>query len=390
MPDQAIRRIAHIDMDAFFAACELSRYPELKGLPMVVAGGAAHVPKLREDGTREFSRLRDYVGRGVLTTATYEARALGLHSAMPTMQAAKLAPDAILLPVNFELYRHFSRLFKAAIRSVSPLVENIGIDEVYADVSSLEGDAIKIAQRLKSAVLSATGLTCSVGIAPNKLLAKLCSEMQKPDGITVITMSDVPERIWPLPAKKMNGIGPKASAKLASLEIQTIGEIAAMQEAWLVAHFGKHYGSWLYRVSRGQDDRPVVTESAPVSMSRETTFERNLHPVRDKPALSQAFTNLCERVANDLAQKGYVCHKVGIKLRFDDFKTVTRDLTLTQPLSDAKALRLYAGKCLKRIDLDKKIRLLGVKASGLVRADSMVHANSAQYELELNYKTPTN
>lgn len=386
MPDQATRRIAHIDMDAFFASCELSRYPELTGLPMVVAGGASHVPKLREDGTREFSRLRDYVGRGVLTTATYEARALGLHSAMPTMHAAKLAPDAILLPVNFELYRHFSRLFKAAIRSISPLVENIGIDEVYADVSSLEGDAIEIAQRLKSAVLSATGLTCSVGIAPNKLLAKLCSEMQKPDGITVITMSDVPERIWPLPAKKMNGIGPKASAKLASLEIQTIGEIAAMQEAWLVAHFGKHYGSWLYRVSRGQDDRPVVTESVPVSMSRETTFERNLHPVRDKPALSQAFTNLCERVANDLVQKGYVCHKVGIKLRFDDFKTVTRDLTLTKPLSDAKALRLYAGKCLKRIDLDKKIRLLGVKASGLVRTDSMVHEESAQYELELNFE----
>ena len=385
MPDQKTRRIAHIDMDAFFASCELSRYPELKGLPMVVGGRSSHAPRVREDGSREFSRLRDYAGRGVLTTATYEARALGLHSAMPTMQAAKLAPDAILLPINFELYRHYSRLFKEAIRTISPQVENIGIDEVYADVSTLPEDAHEIAHRLKSAVLTATGLTCSVGIAPNKLLAKLCSEMQKPDGITVITMSDVPGRIWPMPAKKINGIGPKASAKLESLEINTIGQLAAMSEAWLVEHFGNSYGRWLYRVSHGRDERPVVTESAPVSMSRETTFERNLHPVRDKPALSQAFTQLCERVASDLQQKGYTCRKIGIKLRFDDFKTVTRDLTLATPISDAKSLRLYSGKCLKRIDLDKRIRLLGVKASGLVRAASTDHIDSAQFELDLTF-----
>lgn len=386
MPDQKTRRIAHIDMDAFFASCELSRYPELKGLPMVVGGRSSHAPRVREDGTREFSRLRDYTGRGVLTTATYEARALGLHSAMPTMHAAKLAPDAILLPVNFELYRHYSRLFKEAIRSISPLVENIGIDEVYADVSTLPEDTHEIAHRLKSAVFTATGLTCSVGIAPNKLLAKLCSEMQKPDGITIITMADVPGRVWPMPAKKINGIGPKASAKLESLEINTVGQIAAMTEAWLVEHFGKRYGRWLYRVSHGQDDRPVVTESAPVSMSRETTFERNLHPVRDKPILSQAFTQLCERVASDLQHKGYCCRTIGIKLRFDDFKTVTRDLTLPAPISDAKSLRLFSGKCLKRIALDKKIRLLGVKASGLVRADSIVPADSAQFELELTFE----
>lgn len=386
MSDQETRRIAHIDMDAFFASCELSRYPELKGLPMVVGGRSSHAPRTREDGIREFSRLRDYAGRGVLTTATYEARALGLNSAMPTMQAAKLAPDAILLPVNFELYRHYSRLFKEAIRSVSPQVENIGIDEVYADVSTLPEDAHEIAQRLKSAVFTATGLTCSVGIAPNKLLAKLCSEMQKPDGITVITMADIPGRIWPMPAKKINGIGPKASAKLESLEIKTIGQIAAMSEAWLVEHFGKSYGRWLYQVSHGQDERPVVTESAPVSMSRETTFERNLHPMRDKPALSQAFTQLCERVASDLQQKGYACRKIGIKLRFDDFKTVTRDLTLPAPISDARSLRQFSGKCLKRIDLDKKIRLLGVKASGLVRADSLAHADSAQFTLDFTFE----
>jgi DNA polymerase IV len=379
MCDVNARRIAHIDMDAFFASCELSQYPELRGLPVVVGGRASDTPQLNEDGTHVFSRLRDYVGRGVLTTATYEARALGLHSAMPTMRAAKLAPDAIILPVNFNLYRRYSRLFKEAIRSVSPVIQDIGIDEVYVDITMLDEDSLTIAQRLKTAVLEATSLTCSVGIAPNKLLAKLCSDIQKPDGITIINMEDLPTRIWPMSARKINGIGPKASARLESLGIQTIGEIATLHEAWLTQHFGQSYGKWLYRVSRGLDDRPLVTESEPVSMSRETTFERNLHAVRDKQALSTAFTQLCERVADDLQRKGYVCRKIGLKLRFDDFKTVTRDLTLLKPVADAQSIRKAAGKCLKRIDLDRTIRLLGVKASGLERPGTQPGEESEQY-----------
>ena len=388
MSEASARRIAHIDMDAFFASCELSQYPELRGLPMVVAGRATHAPEIRPDGTRAFARLRDYAGRGVLTTATYEARALGVHSAMPAMQAARLAPDAILLPVNFELYRRYSRLFKEAVRSISPLVQDVGIDEVYADISDLQADSTTIAQQLKAAVFAATRLTCSVGIAPNKLLAKLCSDMQKPDGITVITMDDLPARIWPMPASKINGIGPKARAKLATFGISTIGELATYAETWLVQHFGQSYGRWLYRVSHGLDDRPVVTERQPVSMSRETTFERNLHPVRDRDELSAAFTHLCERVAEDLQRKGYLCRKVGLKLRFDDFKTVTRDLTLTEPVAEAKALRHAAGQCLKRIDLSRTIRLLGVKASGLVRADALTHPgiskDDAQFMLDFD------
>lgn len=379
-----VRRIAHIDMDAFFASCELSQYPELRGLPMVVAGRASDTPKLKEDGTREFARLRDYAGRGVLTTATYEARAFGLHSAMPTMKAAKLAPDAILLPVNFELYRRYSRLFKEAIRSVSPVMQDVGIDEVYVDVSQLEEDAVTIAQKLKAAVFEATHLTCSVGIAPNKLLAKLCSDMQKPDGITIITMEDISTRIWPMPANKINGIGPKANAKLASFGITTIGEIAACKEPWLVQHFGASYGKWLYQVSHGLDERPVVIEREPVSMSRETTFERNLHHIRDKQVLSAAFTHLCERVAGDLQNKGYVCRKLGIKVRFDDFKTVTRDITLQHPIADAKSLRQAAGKCLKRVDLSRTIRLLGVKASGLERPDAAPLQETKQFVLNFD------
>lgn len=376
------RRIAHIDMDAFFASCELSQYPELRGLPMVVGGRRSDAPQLKPDGTRQFARLRDYVGRGVLTTATYEARALGVHSAMPTMKAARLAPNAILLPVNFELYRKYSRLFKDAVRSVSPTVEDIGIDEVYADVSFLGDESEAIARRLKVAVFEATGLTCSVGIAPNKLLAKLSSEMQKPDGFTILTMEDLPTRIWPMKALKLNGIGPKANAKLASLGITTVGEIAAREEAWLVEHFGRNYGVWLCRVSHGLDNRPVVTHSEPVSMSRETTFERNLHAERDREELSSTFTHLCEQVAADLERKGYLSRKIGIKLRFDDFKTVTRDLTLPEPVADAKTIRRAAGQCLKRIDLRRSIRLLGVKAGSLQRPDATDPGDdSAQFDL---------
>lgn len=377
-----VRRIAHIDMDAFFASCELSQYPMLRGQPMVVAGRTAHAPRRREDGTLEFSRLRDYVGRGVLTTATYEARALGVHSAMPAMKAARLAPDAVLLPVNFELYRHYSRLFKEAVRSVSPVVEDVGIDEVYADVTTLEEDAETIARQLKSAVLSATGLTCSVGIAPNKLLAKLSSDMNKPDGFTIIGPDDLPIKIWPMPARKINGIGPKADARLDTLGVRTIGELAACEENWLVEHFGRSYGSWLFRVAHGVDTRPVVTFSEPVSMSRETTFEHNLHAIRDKAELGAVFTRLCEQIAADLLKKRYHCRKIGIKLRFDDFKTVTRDVTLAEPIFSAAEIRNAAGTCLKRIDLSRSIRLLGVKAGALQRPEASTTAAPDQFSLD--------
>lgn len=379
----AIRRIAHIDMDAFFASCELSQYPMLRGQAVVVAGRQSHAPRRKDDGTLEFSRLRDYVGRGVLTTATYEARALGVHSAMPAMKAARLAPDAVLLPVNFELYRHYSRLFKEAVRTISPVIEDVGIDEVYADVSALEESSEAIARNLKSAVFTATGLTCSVGIAPNKLLAKLSSDMHKPDGITLIGPEDLSVKIWPMPVRKINGIGPKANQRLDSLGVRTIGELATCDEAWLVEQFGRSYGSWLYRVSHGMDNRPVVTHSEPVSMSRETTFERDLHAIRDKVELGAVFTRLCEQLAADLAKKGYRCRRIGIKLRFDDFKTVTRDVTLTDPVSAASQLRNAAGTCLRRIDLSRSIRLLGVKAGALQPAQALPTVGATQFSLDL-------
>jgi DNA polymerase-4 len=375
-PSPPRRWIAHLDMDAFYASVELLRYPELKGQPVVIGGGRAHQPRPRPDGTREFATLRHYAGRGVITTATYAARAYGVHSGMGLMKAAALAPDAVLLPVDFAEYRRYSRLFKAAVAEVAPVIEDRGIDEIYIDLSDVPGvrdtfghDPLggvrAVAQEIKNSVRRATGLSCSIGVTPNKLLSKIASELDKPDGLTVVTADDVASRIWPLPARRINGIGPKANAKLEGLGIKTIGELAQRERAWLVERFGKSYGAWLYDASHGIDDRPVVTHSEPVSMSRETTFERDLHAVRDRAALSRIFTELVEELAQDLQRKGYAGRTIGIKLRFDDFKTVTRDHTLPQATADARTIRRVAGECLKRVDLTRRLRLLGVRAGTL-------------------------
>ena len=379
-----VRRIAHLDMDAFYASVELLRYPELRGRPVVVGGRRDQQPTIEVDGSRHFTHLRDYKGRGVVTTSTYEARALGVFSAMGVMKAAQLAPDAILLPADFDAYRHHSRLFKAAVAAIAPEIEDRGIDEIYIDLTAQPGDSRELARRIKDAVRDATGLSCSIGIAPNKLLAKICSDLDKPDGITILGPDDIPTRIWPLPARKINGIGPKATEKLTRLGISTIGELAQADIAWLQLKFGRNYGAWLHDAARGVDDRPVVTSSEPKSISRETTFEQDLHPRRDRDALSEIFTALCVRVADDLRRKGYVGRTIGIKLRYEDFQTVTRDVTLPSAVADPAAIRRAAGECLRRVPLDRKLRLLGVRAGALQRQDApTVTPQSPQQELPL-------
>ena len=222
-----------------------------------------------------------------------------------------------------------------------------------------------MARLIQKAIFDDTGLTCSVGVAPNKLLAKMASEFNKPNGISVVMEDDIESKIWPLACRKINGIGPKADAKLRSHGIATIGELAQRDRQWLMDTFGQRTGAWLHDASHGRDDRPVVTESEPVSMSRETTFERDLHAVRDRAALGAIFTRLCEQVAADLQSKGYQGRTIGIKLRFDDFSTVTRDQTLEHATADAAEIRRAAGQCLKRAPLNKRLRLLGVRVAGL-------------------------
>ena len=386
----APRRIAHLDMDAFFASVELLRYPQLKGLPVVIGGARRReddlIARLRQRHpgqlwdesmldripVEEFPRLSGYAGRGVATTATYAARQFGVGSAMGLMKAAKLCPHAILLPVDFEEVRRFSRLFKSVILEHAPVMENRGIDEVYIDLTEVPGSEVEggaeLARRIQRRILEETRLTCSIGIAPNKLLAKLASEFDKPNGISVVTLDDLQARIWPLPCRKVNGIGPRSDERLQSHGIRTVGDLAARSRDWLMEHFGRSYGAWLHDASWGRDDRPVVTESEPVSMSRETTFERDLHAVRDRAELGGIFTRLCQQVAGDLQRKGYMGRTIGIKLRFDDFRSVTRDTTIEQPTADAMLIRRQAGLNLKRVDLSRRIRLLGVRVGKLSRA----------------------
>jgi len=388
-----MRRIAHLDMDAFYASCELMRYPQLKGLPVVIGGGRrrednllarlqqAHPDagwkpdnfeaRLAEIPQNMFPRLSGYAGRGVITTATYEARQFGVGSAMGLMKAAKLCPQAVLLPVDFERYRQFSRAFKAIVTDIAPLMEDRGVDEVYIDFTDVPGGQREggrvLARLIQKTIFDATGLTCSIGVAPNKLIAKMASEFNKPNGISIVHEDELQTRIWPLPCRKINGIGPKTDAKLQAAGIATIAQLAACDPAWLLEHFGRSYGAWLHEAAWGRDDSPIVTHSEPVSLSRETTFERDLHAVHDRDLLSALFSRLCRQVEADLQRKGYAGRTIGIKITYDNFDKVTRDITVDAAVSDAASIRRHAGQCLKRVDLSRRFRLLGVRVGKLVR-----------------------
>jgi DNA polymerase-4 len=389
------RFIAHLDMDAFYASVELLRYPQLRGRPVVIGG------RRRSANETAIPRLRDYSGRGVITTATYEARALGVHSGMGLMKAARLAPDALLLPADFDEYRRYSRMFKDAVRAVTPHIEDRGIDEIYVDLSDLVasapalrardawGCARDIAAAVQCAVRAATGLSCSIGITPNKLLSKIASDLDKPGGLTVLTEADIPTRIWPLSVRKVNGIGPKAAARLDALGIRVIRELAQADPQLLVEKFGPSYGTWMHAAAHGRDERPVVTHSEPKSISRETTFEADLHPVRDRDELSRVFTGLCVTLAADLERKGYVGKTIGLKLRYDNFRTVTRDRTLGEATADAAAIRRAAGECLKRMPLDRRIRLLGVRIGALSKPGEPARPAAAAEPTRTLFDAPT-
>ena len=343
----APRRILHLDMDAFFAAVELLRRPELKGRPVVIGG--------RGDPTR----------RGVVSTATYEARKFGIRSAMPLRTAHKLCPEAVFLPVDFAEYERYSALFKAEMRKVSPVMQNRGIDEAYLDVTEVPGTSEEIARGIKQSIHAATGLTCSIGIAPNKLLAKMASELDKPDGLTILGEGDLEARIWPLDVRRVPGIGPKTEARLAATGIRTIGDLAAVPVERLVETFGRSYGAFLHEAAHGIDDDPVYTHLEPRSRSRETTFQED---VGDWQAIARTLARLARDVAEDLQSEGYRGRAIGIKVRFADFDTHTRVKTLDEPTDSATAIRKAAFECLGRLPLDRRVRLVGVRVGELSRS----------------------
>lgn len=350
------RVIAHLDMDAFYASVELLRRPELRGQPLVVGGRGRPTPD----------------SRGVVTTCSYEARAFGVKSGMPLRHALARCPQAVFVPTDFDEYRRVSRLFKAAIAEIAPQIEDRGIDEVYVDLSDVPGVDVEggtaVAREIKHNVFVRTGLTCSVGIAPNKLLAKIASELDKPDGVTRIAAGDLQSRIWPLPARRINGIGPKAEARLLQLGIDTIGALAATPLARLREHFGPTYAAWLHAAAHGRDDRPIVLEAEPRSRSRETTFAEDLHPLRQRAEIDRWLARLSAQVARDLQARGYVGKTIGVKLRFDNFVTVTRDVTLETATAQPARIEQAVHACLARVPLKRRIRLLGVRAANLLVA----------------------
>lgn len=400
------RRIAHLDMDAFYASVELLRYPQLKGLPVVIGGGRrkqddvlltefAEV-SLDRIPVAAFPRIDGYEGRGVITTATYAARKFGVGSAMGLMKAAKLCPQAILLPVDFAEYRRYSQQFKSIITEIAPVMENRGVDEVYIDFTHVPGGQREggrvLARLIQKSIFESTGLTCSVGVAPNKLLAKMASEFNKPNGISIVMPKDMESKIWPLSCRKINGIGPKAEEKLKAHGIETIGQLARCELVWLQEHFGRKYGAWLHAASWGRDDSPVLTHSEPVSMSRETTFERDLHVKTDKEELGRVLTELSRQVSEDLKRKGYLGRTIGIKLRYPDFKILTRDLSLADPVDDWRLVRQAAAKAAARAPWQERgrqrIRLLGVRVGALVSREEYEQADAGGEELSKNAEKP--
>jgi DNA polymerase IV len=355
------RRILHLDMDAFFASVELLRRPDLKGKPVIIGG--------RGDPMR----------RGVVATATYEARKFGVRSGMPFRTAHRLCPDAVYLPTDFAQYSRWSKVFKAAMHEVSPLFEDRGIDEAFLDISGLPQSSESIGRDLKVRILHDTAMTCSIGIAPNKLIAKIASDLEKPDGLTILTPDDIAERIWPLDVRKIPGIGPKADERLQAMGIRTIGELAAAPLVRLAKQFGTSMALFMHAAANGQHDRPVVTEREPKSRSRETTFQDD---IGDQDVIAGTIDDLSARVADDLRARGYAGRTIGIKLRFADFETITRDRTFAESTNDAAIIRRAAMECLKRVTLNRRVRLLGVRVTELTPAAA--HPGTLALEFDLN------
>jgi len=335
-----------MDMDAFFAAVEQQRQPELVGKPVVIGGSG------------------DPTQRGVVSTASYEARKFGIHSAMPLRTAFKLCPDALFLPVDYREYSRVSEKIKSLLGEFSPVVEDVGIDEAFLDITETAKPSGEISQEIKKRIGEHTGLTCSIGIAPNKLLAKIASDMQKPDGLMIITEADVESLIWPLPVRKLWGVGPKTEAYLKGIGIMTIGELAAMSIDDLHRRFGKSYGNYLFEASRGIDESPLVTHWEPKSTSREVTFQCDIINWQE---LARNVAELTREVVKDIRSRQCRCRTVTVKMRFNDFRTLTRAKTLPGYSDSLEEIRKAAFDCLNRFEIKKKVRLLGVRLSGFER-----------------------
>ena len=353
------RVIAHVDMDAFYVSVELMRRPELRGLPVVVAGTGP---------------------RAVVTTSSYEARKFGVFSATPADRARRLCPDAIFIPPDFDAYRSKSREVMDVLRAHVDRVEVVGLDEAYLDLSAIERPKAA-ARRVKTAVRERTGLVCSIGIGPSKLVAKVASDADKPDGFCVLSQDMARERFADASPGLIPGIGPRTVERLDALEIRTLGELAAAPEQALCSTFGPRSGPYLRALARFEDDREVTTHRPTKSESRETTFDYDLSGLDAlQPVLDRLAGELCET----LARRRHRGRTIGIKVRLNDFSTHTRARTLPEPTNDLATVRSVAADLLRDFAPPKPVRLIGVRVAGLdVPHDERAARSPGQLELAL-------
>ncbi len=336
----AVHTYAHIDMDAFYVSVELQRRPELRGLPVVVAGSGP---------------------RAVVTTASYEARRYGIFSATPAERARRACPDAVFIPPDFEAYRARSREVMDVLRAHVERVEVVGLDEAYLDLSGYDRPRAA-ALRVKAAVTEATGLGCSVGIGPNKLVAKVASDAEKPNGFVVLSAEQACERFAGSPPGLLPGIGPKTADRLQRQGIETLGALAATPEQQLSQWFGPRLGPWLGGLARFEDARELETVRVAKSESRETTFDQDLRGLGElEPQLRRLTEQLCET----LERQQRSGRTIGIKVRYDDFSTVTRARSVAAPVNGLDAVWGVAVDLLRRLDPPRPVRLIGVRVAGL-------------------------
>jgi DNA polymerase-4 len=344
-----VRTIAHVDMDAFFVSVELLRRPQLRGKPVVVGteGGAA--------------------SRGVVMAASYEAREFGVRSALPLAIAHRRCPQAILIPRDMAFYRRASAKVMEIVRRFSDRVEVAGLDEAYLDLSECPAPKAR-ARQLKRQMRGETRLVCSVGLAPNKLCAKIASDLEKPDGLCVLEPDRMLEVVGDRPAKLIPGVGPRTSERLERMGIRTVADLATATDATFEGAFGPRLGTELRDRARGHDDRPVVTEREQKSESRETTFP---HDVSDRGVLNATLDELADSVARGLAEGGHIGRTITLKIRLRPFRTRTRSRTIESPTRDPDQIRAVARELLDAFELDAPVRLLGVGVAGLAKSDSV-------------------
>ena len=346
----SLRKIIHVDMDAFFAAVEQRDRPELRGLPVVVGG--------------------DPKGRGVVATCSYEARRFGIHSAMSAARARSLCPQAIFVRPRMEAYREASRQVMGILRSYTPLVEPLSLDEVFLDVTAATAGgtlAVEIAREVLDRINRETGLTASAGVSYNKLLAKLASDWRKPHGLFVIPPERGLDFLAPLAVGKLHGVGPATVKKLSAMGIETISDLRTLPREILMAHFGKA-GAWFYEVAQGIDGRPVQPTRQRKSVGTERTFTKNLE---DRSVMLATLQEMAAQVAARLQVLALVGCTVNIKARFPDFTTVTRAHTATEGIGNTDAIAALLPELLDRaVPKSASVRLLGITVSGLVHVQA--------------------